>query len=326
MNKKAKRKKVKKLKILVISGFLGAGKTTFIKEMVKNTKREYVIFENEFGDVNIDGEILRNNTEEMKENNQKNGNVELNVWELTSGCACCSTKADFISSLLVIDNTLNPDFLIVEPSGIAILSNILKNVTNTGYDRIKMFPPITIIDAGTYFKYKNKYDEIFIDQIKMAAYIQLSKVENMVDEELQLIYEDIKSFNPNADIFTNDYHNQNTDYWNALFSGELVKTENSDLIDVKNKMKNVTYKNSYADNPAIFVSFLEKLISGFYGDINRAKGVFKGNDYNMHFDVVDTNYNITILEDSSENKAVFIGNPIDKELLIKELDEMRNLK
>ena len=276
MNKKAKRKKVKKLKILVISGFLGAGKTTFIKEMVKNTKREYVIFENEFGDVNIDGEILRNNTEEMKENNQKNGNVELNVWELTSGCACCSTKADFISSLLVID--------------------------------------------------KNKYDEIFIDQIKMAAYIQLSKVENMVDEELQLIYEDIKSFNPNADIFTNDYHNQNTDYWNALFSGELVKTENSDLIDVKNKMKNVTYKNSYADNPAIFVSFLEKLISGFYGDINRAKGVFKGNDYNMHFDVVDTNYNITILEDSSENKAVFIGNPIDKELLIKELDEMRNLK
>ena len=318
MNKKAKRKKVEKLKILVISGFLGAGKTTFIKEMVKNTKREYVIFENEFGDVNIDGEILRNNTEEMKENNQKNGNVELNVWELTSGCACCSTKADF--------NTLNPDFLIVEPSGIAILSNILKNVTNTGYDRIKMFPPITIIDAGTYFKYKNKYDEIFIDQIKMAAYIQLSKVENMVDEELQLIYEDIKSFNPNADIFTNDYHNQNTDYWNALFSGELVKTENSDLIDVKNKMKNVTYKNSYADNPAIFVSFLEKLISGFYGDINRAKGVFKGNDYNMHFDVVDTNYNITILEDSSENKAVFIGNPIDKELLIKELDEMRNLK
>ena len=189
-----------------------------------------------------------------------------------------------------------------------------------------MFPPITRIDAGTYFKYKNKYDEIFIDQIKMAAHIQLSKVENMVDEELQLIYEDIKSFNPNADIFTNDYHNQNTDYWNALFSGELVKTENSDLIDVKNKMKNVTYKNSYADNPAIFVSFLEKLISGFYGDINRAKGVFKGNDYNMHFDVVDTNYNITILEDSSENKAVFIGNPIDKELLIKELDEMRNLK
>ena len=81
---------MKKLKILVISGFLGAGKTTFIKEMVKNTKREYVIFENEFGDVNIDGEILRNNSEEMNRN-MENGiereDVELNIWELTSGCA-----------------------------------------------------------------------------------------------------------------------------------------------------------------------------------------------------------------------------------------------
>ena len=262
----------------------------------------------------------------MKENNQEIGNVELNVWELTSGCACCSTKADFISSLLVIDNTLNPDFLIVEPSGIAILSNILKNVTNAGYDRIKVFPPITIIDATTYFKYKNKYVEVFVDQVKMAAHIQLSKIENMTDEELQLIYNDIKSINPNANIFINDYHNQNMDYWNMLFSGELIKIENSNLIDVKNKMQNMTYKNSYSDNPAILVSFLEKLILGYYGDINRAKGVFKSNGYNMHFDVVDTNYNITILEDSSENNAIFIGNPIDKELLIKELDEMRNLK
>ena len=206
------------------------------------------------------------------------------------------------------------------------MCNLLKIVTISGYDRIKMFPPITIIDAGTYFKYKNKYDEIFIDQIKMAAHIQLSKVENMVDEELQLIYEDIKSFNPNADIFTNDYHNQNTDYWNALFSGELVKTENSDLIDVKNKMQNVTYKNSYADNPAILVSFLDKMILGHYGDINRAKGVFKGFNCNMCFDVVNTNYNIIILENGTENNAVFIGNQIDRELLIQDLDKMKKLK
>ena len=314
------------MKKLVISGFLGAGKTTFIKEMIKSTKREYVIFENEFGDVNIDGEILRNNTEEMKENNQKNGNVELNVWELTSGCACCSTKADFISSLLVIDNTLNPDFLIVEPSGIAILSNILKSVTNADYDRIKVFPPITIIDATTYFKYKNKYVEVFMDQVEMAAHIQLSKIENMTDEELQLIYNDIKLINPNANIFISDYHNQNMDYWNVLFSGELVKIENLDLIDVKNKMQNVTYKNSYADNPAILVSFLDKMILGHYGDINRAKGVFKGFNCNMCFDVVNTNYNIIILENSAENNAVFIGNQIDSELLIRDLDKMKNLK
>ena len=160
----------------------------------------------------------------------------------------------------------------------------------------------------------------------MAAHIQLSKIENMIDEELQLIYNDIKSINPNANIFINDYHNQNMDYWNVLFSGELVKTENLDLIDVKNKMQNVTYKNSYADNPAILVSFLDKMILGHYGDINRAKGVFKGFNCNMCFDVVNTNYNIIILENSAENNAVFIGNQIDSELLIRDLDKMKNLK
>lgn len=308
------------MKILVISGFLGAGKTTFIKEMVKSTKREYVIFENEFGDVNIDSEILKNNNEtEEKE-------IELNVWELTSGCACCSTKADFMSSLLVIDNTLNPDFLIVEPSGIAVLSNILNNVKNVEYERIQVLPPVTIIDAGTYFKYKNKYEEVFMDQVQMAAHIQLSKVENMTDDELNIIYEDIKKINPHADIHIADYHNQDMDYWNSLFSGELVKIENTDLIDVKNKMTNVTYKGAYAENPAVLTFFLDKLILGYYGDINRAKGVFKGPDYNMHIDVVDTGYNISFSEGEAENNTVFIGKPIDKELLLKELEEMGSYK
>lgn len=308
------------MKILVISGFLGAGKTTFIKEMVKSTKREYVIFENEFGDVNIDSEILKNNNEtEEKE-------IELNVWELTSGCACCSTKADFMSSLLVIDNTLNPDFLIVEPSGIAVLSNILNNVKNVEYERIQVLSPVTIIDAGTYFKYKNKYEEVFMDQVQMAAHIQLSKVENMADDELNIIYKDIKKINPHADIHIADYHNQNMDYWNSLFSGELVKIENTDLIDVKNKMTNVTYKGAYAENPAVLTFFLDKLILGYYGDINRAKGVFKGPDYNMHIDVVDTGYNISFSEGEAENNTVFIGKPIDKELLLKELEEMGSYK
>ena len=308
------------MKILVISGFLGAGKTTFIKEMVKSTKREYVIFENEFGDVNIDSEILKNNNEtEEKE-------IELNVWELTSGCACCSTKADFMSSLLVIDNTLNPDFLIVEPSGIAVLSNILNNVKNVEYERIQVLPPVTIIDARTYFKYKNKYEEVFMDQVQMAAHIQLSKVENMADDELNIIYKDIKKINPHADIHIADYHNQNMDYWNSLFSGELVKIENTDLIDVKNKMTNVTYKGAYAENPAVLTFFLDKLILGYYGDINRAKGVFKGPDYNMHIDVVDTGYNISFSEGEAENNTVFIGKPIDKELLLKELEEMGSYK
>ena len=143
------------MKILVISGFLGAGKTTFIKEMIKATQRQFVIFENEFADVNIDSGILKN------ENNK-----DIEVWEMSNGCVCCSTQSDFAASLVLIDNALNPDFLIVEPSGVAILSNVIKNIKKSEYERINMLNPLTIVDVSTYFKYKVKYRDIFLDQIK----------------------------------------------------------------------------------------------------------------------------------------------------------------
>ena len=144
----------------------------------------------------------------------------------------------------------------------------------------------------------------------------------MKEEELNTIFEDIRKINQNAEIHTSDYHNQDISYWNSLFSGELVKMENSNLIDVKKKMQNVSYKNACAKNPAVLAFFLDKLILGYYGDINRAKGVFRNSDYNMHFDVVDTGYNIYFSDGEAENNTVFIGNPIDKELLLKELEEM----
>ena len=159
------------MKILVISGFLGAGKTTFIKEMIKATQRQFVIFENEFADVNIDSGILKN------ENNK-----DIEVWEMSNGCVCCSTQSDFAASLVLIDNALNPDFLIVEPSGVAILSNVIKNIKKSEYERINMLNPLTIVDVSTYFKYKVKYRDIFLDQIKSTKYIQFSKI-NLVQND-----------------------------------------------------------------------------------------------------------------------------------------------
>ena len=93
------------MKILVVSGFLGAGKTTFIKEMAQKTKQDFVVMENEYGEVGIDKTIL----DEEK---------DINIWELTEGCICCSMKSDFASSILTIANTLDPEYLIVEPTGV----------------------------------------------------------------------------------------------------------------------------------------------------------------------------------------------------------------
>ena len=171
------------MKILVISGFLGAGKTTFIKEMIKATERQFVIFENEFADVNIDSGILKNDN-----------NKDIEVWEMSNGCVCCSTQSDFAASLILIDNALNPDFLIVEPSGVAVLSNVIKNIKRSEYERITMLNPLTIVDVSTYFKYKVKYSDIFLDQIKSTKYIQLSKINLVQGDELEAIIKDIQKF------------------------------------------------------------------------------------------------------------------------------------
>ena len=98
-------------------------KTTFIKEMAAKTGRDFVIMENEYGEAGIDSALLKQ---------EKN----INVWELTEGCVCCTMKADFASSVLTIANTLDPEYLIVEPTGVGMLSSIIQNIRQISYERI----------------------------------------------------------------------------------------------------------------------------------------------------------------------------------------------
>ena len=101
------------MKILLVSGFLGAGKTTFIKEMAKNINLEFVVLENEYADIGVDGDFL----------DEKN----LNIWEMSEGCICCSMKGDFKSSIKRIYSEINPEYLIIEPTGVGMLSSIIEN-------------------------------------------------------------------------------------------------------------------------------------------------------------------------------------------------------
>ena len=136
------------MKILIISGFLGAGKTTFIKELAKRTKKEIAIFENEYGTSGVDGDILKEAT-------------KVNIWELTEGCICCSVKGDFAASVLTIANTVNPEYLVIEPTGVAMLSNLITNLKQIEYEHIKLMAPISIVDALSLERYKNEFPEIY---------------------------------------------------------------------------------------------------------------------------------------------------------------------
>ena len=96
------------MRILVVSGFLGAGKTTFIKELARRTREDFSVMENEYGQVGIDGQLLAE--KEMPESGEEDAG-KLNIWELTEGCICCSMKSDFASSILTIANTIDPEYV-----------------------------------------------------------------------------------------------------------------------------------------------------------------------------------------------------------------------
>lgn len=137
------------MKILVVSGFLGAGKTTFIRTLAERTKKDFAVMENEYGAVNVDGDLL----EQTK---------DLNIWELTEGCICCSMQKDFATSILTIANTVDPEYLIVEPTGVGMLSKIIENIQKIEYERITLLEPLTILDGTMYDRCMSEFSEICV--------------------------------------------------------------------------------------------------------------------------------------------------------------------
>ena len=180
------------MKILIISGFLGAGKTTFIKELARRTKKEIAIFENEYGTSGVDGDILKEAT-------------NVNIWELTEGCICCSVKGDFAASVLTIANTVNPDYLVIEPTGVAMLSNLITNLSQIEYEHIKLMAPISIVDALSLDRYKNEFPDIYKDQIEFADTVIFSKSENLTAAEKDKLKAEVTEINKGCNIISNHY-------------------------------------------------------------------------------------------------------------------------
>ena len=294
------------MKVLVISGFLGAGKTTFIKELANRTGRDIAIFENEYAAEGVDKAIL--------EDGITNGDV--NIWEMAQGCICCSTKGDFRESVLTIANSVDPEILIVEPTGVGMLSNVIDNVKQIEYERIKLLAPVTIVDGGSVDRYLSQYDELYVDQIKGASVIVVSKTENTSDEEKERIKEVLNGINPDAKIITDHYSNMDDAWFDALYDHYFDKEINASEAD---KESNITLPENFSIE-GIKISSLEYLIGlldnisrGVYGDIIRLKGHAVINGETVRFELADRMYHITGIEGEAEQSVVFIGHGIDRQ-------------
>lgn len=289
------------MKVLVISGFLGAGKTTFIKTMAKRTGLEFAILENEYGSMGIDGDILRNETLPEK----------INIWEMAEGCICCSMKGDFASAVLTIANTVEPDYLVIEPTGVAMLGEVIRNLRQIEYERITLLAPVTIVDGRSYRRYSREYPEIYRNQISSAHTVFLSKMEDASAEEKEWLRAELEKINADGRVISEHYSSLDREQWLSLlecgWSGERLHVVTGDDKELPDTF---SMRDAALESPERLFIFLELLIRGKFGNIFRAKGKIQAGKQSFRFDVADGKYSITGGEQGGEAKAVFIGTGI----------------
>ena len=178
-------------KVDIISGFLGAGKTTLISKLLKEALNgeQVVLIENEFGEIGIDGGFLKDSGVEIR--------------EMNSGCICCSLVGDFGKSLKEVVDKYHPDRIIIEPSGVGKLSDVIKAVKDLHIENeIKLNSASTVADASKCKVYMKNFGEFFNNQIEHAGTIILSRTQNISEEKLNKAIELIRQLNPNAHIIT----------------------------------------------------------------------------------------------------------------------------
>ena len=177
-------------KIDIISGFLGAGKTTLIKKLIAEAyqNEKIVLIENEFGEIGIDGTFL------------KDSGVTIN--EMNSGCICCSLVGDFETSLKEVLDTYHPDRVIIEPSGVGKLSDVIKAVSTINSDEMELDNFITVVDAKKCRMYTKNFGEFYNNQVEHASLIVLSRSQDLTEFQLKECLDILKGLNDHSPIIT----------------------------------------------------------------------------------------------------------------------------
>ena len=175
----------------IISGFLGAGKTTFIQKLLQEALKgeNVVLIENEFGEIGIDSGFLKSSGIEIREMNQ--------------GCICCSLVGDFETSLKEVIETYKPDRILIEPSGVGKLSDILSAVKTVSANLpVQLDGAVTVVDSSKAKLYNKNFGEFFDDQIRFATSIVLSRTDIAKEEKVEEAVQIVRALNPKANLIT----------------------------------------------------------------------------------------------------------------------------
>ena len=311
------------VKVEIFSGFLGAGKTQLIKKLIEEGyyKEKIAIIENEFGEVSIDGVILKRTNTLVK--------------EINAGCICCQVTGDFKESILDVVENCNVDRLLVEPTGVAKLSDIKKVFNEKELKGIaEVEKAITVVDAEKFDLYLTNFKSFFINQIKNADIIILSRTQNVSNEEVKRLQDEINKLNSKAIIMGRQ--------WNNTKSEELIPkafflrniNDKNEKVNFRKSNLNVGNIKKEKSEENLFESFAlkidrdvskEELLSKFnfiknsfeFGEIIRAKGIVNTKNGKEQFDYTLSEINMQKIAYRGDTIISFIGTNLNKEKIKK---------
>ena len=323
-------------KIDIISGFLGAGKTTFIKKMLEDVFKgeKIVLIENEFGEVGIDGGFL------------KDSGIE--ITEMNSGCICCSLVGDFGKNLREVIERFHPDRILIEPSGVGKLSDVMKSVKDVEEEQdVKLNGRITVVNTLKATKQMKAFGEFFNNQIEYATVVVLSRTQNAKPEQTEVVVKAVQEKNPEAAIITTP--------WNEIDGKQIYK-----VIEEKKSLEEELMEEHHHDHDHdhgedctcgchdhdhdhehhhhhhaddVFTSWgtetphvfkketIENALKAFcetedYGVILRAKGIVPSEDGTwIYFDMIDGEYELRTGEPDYTGRLCVIGTNVEENKL-----------
>ena len=327
-------------KIDIFSGFLGAGKTTLIKKLIAEaySGEKIVLIENEFGDVGVDGGFLQD--------------AGIEITEMNSGCICCSLVGDFGKALNQVLDQYSPERILIEPSGVGKLSDVMGAVLKIERDDVKINGLTTVVDAKKCKMYMKNFGEFFNNQIESAKVVVLSHTGGMDEEKLAQVVAMIKEKNENAAIVTTD--------WDKLTGKDILEVleGNGALKDELEKMMKEEdvcpvcghhhhdhdedghhhhdehgHHHHHADD--VFTSWGKETVNKYtkeeitdilsvladsetYGTILRAKGMVEGKDGEwIYFDYVPGEPDVRSGKACTIGRLCVIGSKINEENIAK---------
>ncbi len=313
-----------RVKVDIFSGFLGAGKTTLIKKLISESfyKEKVVVIENEFGEIGIDGSIL------------KSANIE--VREINAGCICCNVSGDFKKAVKEVVAKYSPERIVIEPTGIAKLSDLLTALSSAELKNlIELKMVVTVVDVLKYDMYSANFGEFYRNQIIHSNIILLSRTQNADTDKISGIKEKIERLNNKACIVTTP--------WDKLSAQRIIQlNENSAKLSLQNEVNLIkralgsasikalgnhsgnevfetwSYETPKKFNAKSLVNLLSKINNNSCGKVLRAKGIVQAdNDEWMQFDYVPGEFEMKKTVPDYSGRLCIIGVGLNKEHLKK---------